>query len=112
VILSSLRTDAIGLERATGWTLKAEGLCKEAVCVPFNASSDGAIDMRDVAARLGMPLVAYERAGIWALGPPSGARAVASAAAPDLELPDLDGRPFRLSSLRGSKVLLLAWAPW
>jgi len=27
-------------------------------------------------------------------------------------LPDLDGNEFRLSSLRGQKVLLVAWAPY
>ena len=31
---------------------------------------------------------------------------------PDLTLPDLDGKPFHLSSLRGQKVLLYAWAPY
>jgi hypothetical protein len=112
VILTSLRTDAAGVLRATGWALKEEGLCQGAVCVPFTAPVDGSIDLRDVAARLGMPLVADGDAGIWALGPPSGGHALASATAPDLELPDLEGRPFRLASLRGSKVLLVAWAPW
>ena len=41
-----------------------------------------------------------------------GARALASAEAPDFSLPDLDGKEFRLSSLRGQKVLLYAWAPY
>jgi peroxiredoxin len=35
-----------------------------------------------------------------------------TAVAPELELPDADGNPFRLSSLRGQKVLLVAWASW
>ena len=30
----------------------------------------------------------------------------------ELELPDVDGNLFRLSSLRGRKVLLVAWASW
>ena len=42
----------------------------------------------------------------------AGGRALASVDAPDLVLPDLQGRPFRLRSLRGSKVLLVAWASW
>jgi hypothetical protein len=54
-----------------------------------------------------------EDAGLWALGPESlGDRALLSAQAPDLVLAALDGRPFRLSSLRGQKVLLVAWAPY
>jgi peroxiredoxin len=32
--------------------------------------------------------------------------------APELELPDLSGRSFALSSLRGQKVVLIAWASW
>jgi len=32
--------------------------------------------------------------------------------APELELPDLDGNLFRLSSLRGTKVVLVSWAPY
>jgi peroxiredoxin len=31
---------------------------------------------------------------------------------PNLELTDIDGHPFRLASLRGKKVLLVAWASW
>ena len=38
--------------------------------------------------------------------------ALTSAVAPDVELPDADGNPFRLSSLRGKKVVMVAWASW
>ena len=44
--------------------------------------------------------------------PESGGRALTTAEAPDLVLPDRHGRPFALSSLRGRKVLLVAWASW
>ena len=51
--------------------------------------------------------------GLWAIGPESiTGRALVSAEAPELELDDIDGNPFRLSSLRGEKVLLVAWAPY
>jgi hypothetical protein len=60
-----------------------------------------------------MPLVHDEDVGLWALGPASlSGRALASAVARELELPDVDGNLFRLSSLRGQKVLLVAWAPY
>ena len=60
-----------------------------------------------------MPLVAAPEFGLWAMGPAAiGSRALATAQAPDLRLPDLDGNEFRLSSLRGQKVLLYAWAPY
>ena len=67
-----------------------------------------------VAERLGMPLVHDEAQGLWALGPETAVtgRALTSAVAPELTLPDVEGRPFTLSSLRGQKVLLLAWASW
>ena len=61
-----------------------------------------------------MPLVADVAHGIWALGPETAVtgRALTTAVAPELELPDADGNPFKLSSLRGQKVLLVAWASW
>ena len=59
-----------------------------------------------------MPLVHDEAAGLWSLGPESGGKALTTATAPDFELPDRHGQPFRLSSLRGRKVLLLTWASW
>jgi hypothetical protein len=31
---------------------------------------------------------------------------------PEVTLPDRHGNPFSLSSLLGTKVLLLAWASW
>lgn len=41
-------------------------------------------------------------------GPPVGPRDPA----PDFTLPDWQGREFRLSSLRGRRVLVVAWASW
>jgi hypothetical protein len=57
-------------------------------------------------------LVSDEANGLWCLGPESGGRALESARAPELTLPDYQGREFRLSSLRGKKALLIAWASW
>jgi hypothetical protein len=112
MILTSLAVDPGELARATGWHLETDGLCRDGVCVPFRPDDRRSLDPRAVARALGMPLVEDAATGLAALGPRSGGRALTSAAAPELELPDLDGRPFRLSSLRGQKVLILAWAPW
>jgi hypothetical protein len=112
VIFRAARVSAAELERVTGWGLKPEGLCRGERCVPFASASTGAIDLADVSRALGMPLVVEPRAGLWALGPEAGGKALASATMPDLELPDLDSRPFRFSSLRGRKALIVAWASW
>ena len=49
---------------------------------------------------------------LWALGPVSGGRALMTAVAPEITLPDRDGNPFRLGSLKGTKVFMCAWASW
>jgi hypothetical protein len=59
-----------------------------------------------------MPLVHDTDQELWALGSHAGGRALESAVAPDLRLPAADGGSFALSSLRGQKVLLVAWASW
>jgi hypothetical protein len=114
VILTSLDVDVAEFERRTGWQLKPQGACKAEMCVPLHQPVEGGrIDAHVLSERLGMPLIADERYGVWALGPDTmGGRALASADAPELELPDRSGAPFRLSSLRGLKVFLLAWASW
>jgi hypothetical protein len=112
VIFTAARVSTAELERATGWALKPEGLCRDERCVPFVGASDDAIDLADVARALGMPLVAEPRAALWALGLEAGGTALASASLPDIELPDVDGRPVRFSSLRGRKALIVAWASW
>ena len=112
MIFRTARVSAAELERVTGWALKPEGLCRDERCVPFANASTDAIGLADVSRTLGMPLVEEPRAGLWALGPEAGGKALASATLPDIELPDLDGRPFRFSSLRGRKALIVAWASW
>jgi hypothetical protein len=60
-----------------------------------------------------MAVVADAELGVWAVGPETlGGRALISAEAPDLVLPDLDGNEFALRSMRGKKVALVAWAPY
>jgi len=117
MLLDTLRVDVADFESRTGWSAQPQGLCQGDVCLPLppDAVDDGTIDVEVVAERTGMPLVHDEAHGVWALGPAAGpaGRALATAVAPELELPDLrTGELFRLSSLRGQKVLLLAWASW
>lgn len=98
-------------ERETGWLLKPEGACRAGVCIPL-PTLGATVDVDTVAERLGMGFC-DERHGLWALGPSTvSGRALGSVHAPDFALPDLEGRPFRFGSLRGRKVVLVAWASW
>ena len=99
------------LARQTGWEIKPTGACKGERCVPLGPATDP-VHLPDIAERLKMPLLHDEETGVWCLGPESGGKALTSTQAPELELPDWRGETFRLSSLRGSKVLLVAWASW
>ena len=109
MILDQLDIDAGEFAAGTGWQIKPEGACKGEVCVPL----PNGFDVTSAAQRLGMAIVHDADAGLWALGPESvTGRALVSAEAPELELDDIDGNPFRLSSLHGQKVLLVAWAPY
>ena len=109
--------DRKAFERGTGWELSPEGACRGEVCVPLpdgaaDGAADGAVDVDAIAERLGMPLVRHS-ADLAALGPATlGGRVLPSADAPELVLPDFDGRPFDLASLRGQKVVLVAWSPY
>jgi hypothetical protein len=111
VILESLTLDPEAFATRTGWALKPEGACKGEVCVPM--PDDAGVEA--IADRLGMPLLHDATHDVWALGPETAVtgRVLTTAVAPDFELPQvLTGQPFRLSSLRGQKVLLVAWASW
>ncbi len=99
------------LERRSGWVVTPEGACRGGTCVPLPRSG-AKLDLRVVAERLGMPLVHDEKHGLWCLGPEAGRRTLADARLPELVLPDLEGQAFDVASLRGRKVLLLAWASW
>lgn len=113
MLLRSLRIPKSEFEAGTGWRLKPEGACQGDVCIPLARPAGDPVDVEAVAKAIGLPLVSAPEHGLWALGPASvGSRALASAQAPDLRLPGLDGKEFRLSSLRGQKVLLYAWAPY
>jgi hypothetical protein len=109
VILHSLEVDPAELAARTGWEVKPEGACKADRCVPL---PEGGLDARVLSDRLGMALVEDPHRGVWALGPEAGGHALLSARLPELELPDRHGRPVALRSLRGTKVVMVAWASW
>lgn len=113
MILKDTTVTPAEFEAGTGWALKPEGACKGELCVPLREPVGERADVRALAEALGMPIVEDADHGVLALGPETlGGRALATAECPDLELPDLDGNAFRLSSLKGRKILLYAWAPY
>jgi hypothetical protein len=117
VLLTDLLVDEDDFAARTGWSIKPEGACKAEVCVPLPDSArapNGRLDASVLAEGLGMPLVRHDDGPLWALGPETAVtgRALTTAVAPDLTLPDVNGQPFTLSSLRGQKVVMIAWASW
>ena len=119
MLLDSLRVPVSDFEARTGWSVQPQGLCQGDVCLPLPTdavnSDTKTLDVEAVADRAGMPLVHDETHDVWALGPAAGPdrRALTTVQAPELELPDIrTGESFKLSSLKGQKVLLLAWASW
>ena len=106
------------LERAFGWTLKPQGLCKGDLCVTLRErrglEAEGGIDLGVFAQTTGLPLALDVAEGVAVLGESAAARGskLASLEAPDFTLPDLAGQLHTLSSHRGKKVLLIAYASW
>jgi hypothetical protein len=114
MILTSLKIDPKAFEARTGWAIKPQGACKGDVCVPLPAGAQavGLLDAAVLSERLGMPLIRDDATGTYALGPEAMGRVLTTAEAPEVVLPDINGNEFRLSSLRGQKVLMVAWASW
>jgi hypothetical protein len=115
MIITSNKIDPKALEARTGWAIKPEGACKGDICVPLpdNALQGGLLEIDVLSERLGMPIATDETTGARALGPESiMGHALTSAESPEIVLPDHKGNEFRLSSLRGQKVLMVSWASW
>lgn len=106
--------------RATGWTLKPEGLCQGEICVPVPRTDsaryvrDGAVNMAAFWRLLGRPVLHDAAGETWMLGAGSTERArqLETLEAPDFTLPDLDGKPHSLSDFRGKRVFLTTWSSW
>ena len=106
------------LAAVTGWTLRPEGWCRDAVCVPARDTDavlvDGLVDVGAFADALGRPAAIDADAGVAVLGaaPDAVAARGSSLTAPPFTLPDLDGHPVALDDFAGRKRLLVAWASW
>jgi hypothetical protein len=117
VVDGSVIVSASGLLQL-GWELHPEGLCREGLCIPVPADArlevDGGIDLLQLARVLDRPLAVdiEEHAAYLGVSASERQRALRSLVAADFTLPDLSGRPHRLSDHRGKKVLLVAYASW
>ena len=117
---ASLWLTAADAERATGWTLKPEGLCRGEVCIPVppgeadNYVNDGQVNLSAFWERMGNPCVGTDGGDVWFLGEGAGARneAMRSLEAPHFTLPDFDGKLHSLHDFRRMRVLLITWASW
>ena len=104
--------------RATGWTLKVEGLCKDEICVPVRdtvAMSNGsAIDVAEFARVTGRDMVIDASRNVVAMGEQASSRAASMATldAPNFSLPDINGNLVSMSDFANRKKLILAWSSW
>ena len=97
----------------TGWELKPEGACRGRECVPLpGLDIDGDIDIVGFATAMGLAVAEEPEHGAWALGRRASGSVLESAACPLIVLDGFGGDAFDLASLRGRKVLLIAWASW
>ncbi len=121
----NLWLDPPALARCGGWEVKPEGLCRGSLCVPVpqGPAGQGLLDLSGaapmvnltaLARHMGQPLAASPEHAVWSIGEAAedAADRLLSLEAPDFTLPDIDGNLYRLSTFRGRKVFLLAWASW
>jgi peroxiredoxin len=116
-----LWVSAADLTRISGFVVKPEGACLDAICVPLPEGSglvqrepELRVNASGLARRLEQPYAVDRQDRVWSFGaiPSVRSRQTASAVAPDFELRDRKGQPVRLSDFRGRKVLLVTWASW
>ena len=122
---AALWLDAQGIEAATGWQWKTEGLCQRDVCIPLPPAARAqwvrelpgqapALNLAAMWRHSGQPAVHDQTGQTWVLGTGAAQRraALETLDAPDFTLPDLAGAPHSLADYRGRKVFLTTWASW
>jgi AhpC/TSA family len=116
------------LKRATRFEVKPQGVCRDELCFPlpkakqqsFLRKESGTARFRQTwfnitafAELVHQPVAHDAVLSTWYFGLRSDQRQQLSGLqAPDFTLPDLHGKPHRLSDFRGKKVLLVTWASW
>jgi len=114
----TLRLATEPLLEALGWEQKPEGLCQGEVCIPIASRphliTAKGVDLRALGEVLGRPVAVDLEESVVSFGAETAAhgRALSEGLAPDFSLPDLSGKEYSLSSFKGKKVLLIAYASW
>ena len=101
------------LPRINGFEVKPQGACRADVCIPITKTMlrGDYFDLTAFARKIGQAVVAD--GGVWSFGEIQAlGGGLASRVAPDLGVPDRNGRPVHLSSFRGKKMLVVTWASW
>ena len=128
--LSAAREDAgqlwittADLKRATRFEVKPQGVCRDELCFPLPKARQQEFvhktppmtwfNMTAFAELVHQPVAHDAALATWYFGLRSDQRQqLSSLQAPDFTLPDLHGKPHRLSDFRGKKILLVTWASW
>ena len=110
--------DRTDFEKLTGWSLKTQGLCRGAICVPVKSSrelTDGTnVDLVEFARVVNQNIVVDNQHRVAAFGEqaPIRAESMNSLNAPNFMLPDIHGKQVSFSDFNRRKRLLLAWSSW
>ena len=111
------------LKRATRFEVKPQGVCRDELCFPLPKSKQQTF-LREESGKKWFNLTAFAQLvhqpvahdaalATWYFGLRSDQRqGLSSLQAPDFTLPDLRGKPHRLSDFHGKKILLVTWASW
>jgi hypothetical protein len=112
------------LTRATRFVIKPQGVCRDELCFPLPKNrkaefvlKQGAttwFNLSEFAKLINQPVITDQRNGVWYFGARAAEQngSLASFAAPNFTLPDLNGKLHSLNDFRGKKVLLVTWASW
>ena len=121
---SNLWITTSDLTRATRFVIKPQGVCRDELCFPLPknrtaefVSTKGAttwFNLSNFARLIKQSFVTDQKNNVWYFGVRAEEQNgyLASLAAPDFTLPDLNGKPHSLADFRGKKVLLVTWASW
>lgn len=110
------------LTRVSGFVLKGNKACLNALCVPAASNSDVRvqragrtwISVTELARQLRQAVAVDAERNVWSFGeiPAMRTRFLEKAMAPDFTLQTREGKAVSLSSFRGKKVLIVTWASW